>query len=68
MESEQPRKERRTMQSVERYLRKKDQKIEYKYAFGQRIPVDHVWKVQQPGKAKDIKDGDSHGGMSKPRP
>jgi len=40
----------RTMKSVEKYLKKKDIKIEYKYAFGQRIPVDHEWRVKQPHK------------------
>lgn len=32
---------------TEKYIAKKDKKVEYKYAFGQRIPVDHAWKVQQ---------------------
>jgi len=35
------------MKSVEKYLKKKDLKVEYKYAFGQRIPVDHEWRVRQ---------------------
>ena len=47
-ESEKCQRVQRTMKSVEKYLKKKDMKIEYKYAFGQRIPVDYEWKVKQP--------------------
>ena len=33
-----------------KYLQKDDKKVEYKYAFGQKIPVDHTWTMRQPTK------------------
>ena len=30
---------------TDKYMAKKDKKVEYKYAFGQRIPMEHAWKV-----------------------
>ena len=30
-----------------KYMKKIKKKVEYKYAFGQRIPVDYEWRVKQ---------------------
>lgn len=30
-----------------KYMKKFRKKTEYKYAFGQRIPVDYEWRVKQ---------------------
>lgn len=45
---------------VDDYWKKKSKPLEYKYAFGQRIPIHHDWVVKQtPQKDKDEKDKDS---------
>lgn len=45
---------------MDEYWKKKSKPLEYKYAFGQRIPIHHDWIVKQtPQKDKDEKDKDS---------